>query len=361
MELQKLSKLSTSRINHIKPKHLVQGSTVATVSLSWGGAGEIPSRYDAGKKQLEELFGFNVMAMPNSLKSAEFIKNNPKARADDLMQAFSDPKIDAIISNIGGDDSIRTLRYMDYDIIRSNPKPFIGYSDSTITHFVCFKAGIVSYYGPSVLSGFAENGGMFEYARNSFLKTICSNQIIGNLPQNKTGWTVEFLDWEDPTNQNKKRTLTKPTGWNFLTGEGIANGHLIGGCMEVLDWLRGTEVWPSNEKWKNAILFFETSEEAPPPIYVERFLRILGAMGILENLSGILVGRPGGCLPIEKFKDYDDSILQVVINEYGLNSMPIVTQMDFGHTDPILTLPLGINAKIDMDNQIVSITESACS
>src|SRR4051812_4001139 len=135
----------------IKPKRLFPGDKVATISLSWGGAGELPDRYQRGKKQLQDIFGVQVVETSNALKSADFIARNPKARADDLMEAFSDTSIKAIISNIGGDDSIRTLPYTDLDIIRNNPKIFVGFSDTTVTHFACYKAGLASFYGTSVL------------------------------------------------------------------------------------------------------------------------------------------------------------------------------------------------------------------
>src|SRR4051794_35635660 len=118
----------------IKPKLLTEGDTVATISLSWGGAGELLHRYEIGKKQLQDTFGLRVFETKNALKSADYISKNPKARADDLMEAFSDKSIKAIISNIGGDDSIRTLPYTDISIIRNNPKIFLGFSDTTVTH-----------------------------------------------------------------------------------------------------------------------------------------------------------------------------------------------------------------------------------
>lgn len=95
--------------------------------------------------------------MPNSLKGEDHLYNNPQARADDLMTAFKDDSIKAIIANIGGDDSIRLLPYIDFDVIRENPKIFMGYSDTTISHLFCLKAGITSYYGPAILTDFAEN------------------------------------------------------------------------------------------------------------------------------------------------------------------------------------------------------------
>ena len=124
-----------------KPPHLEPGDTVAAVSLSWGGPGTYPHRYQAGKRQFEEAFGVRVVETPHALRDAEWLARNPKARADDLMEAFSDPSVRAIISTIGGDDSVRILRHLDLDVLRDHPKLFVGYSDSTVTHFACLARG----------------------------------------------------------------------------------------------------------------------------------------------------------------------------------------------------------------------------
>ena len=120
-----------------KPQMLRRGDTLAAVTLSWGGPSVFPHRYQAGKQQLEDAFGVRVVEMPYTLSSAEFLHHNPQARADDLMQAFSDPAINGIISTIGGDDSIRLLPYIDMDIITRHPKVFLGFSDTTVSHLMC--------------------------------------------------------------------------------------------------------------------------------------------------------------------------------------------------------------------------------
>lgn len=152
----------------IIPIALKAGDKVATVSLSWGGAGEelFRNRYEAGKKQLQDTFGVQVVEMPNTLKGGDFIYDNPQARVDDLHTAFLDPEIKGVISCIGGSDSVRLIDMVDYDIIRKNPKVFMGYSDTTVTHFMCMKAGLRSFYGPAIMAGFAENAGMHEYLKN---------------------------------------------------------------------------------------------------------------------------------------------------------------------------------------------------
>ena len=136
----------------IKPKKLQPGDKVATVSLSWGGPGTIPHRYEAGKKQLQDEFGLVVVEMPHTLSDADWLYRNPQARAEDLMAAFADPEIKGVISTIGGNDSIRILPYLDLDVIRSNPKVFLGFSDTTITHLACYKAGIGTFYGPAIIA-----------------------------------------------------------------------------------------------------------------------------------------------------------------------------------------------------------------
>ena len=339
----------------IKPRKLNSGDKIATVSLSWGGPSVFPYRYQVGVQQLEKEFGLEVVEMPNTLRDANWLAQNPKARADDLLRAFADPSIKGIFATIGGDDSIRLLPYLDLNIIRSNPKIFMGYSDTTISHLFCYKAGLVSFYGPSIMAEFAENGGIFPYITQSLRQTIFSSEVIGEVKQNAEGWTAERLDWGNPENQNIKRKLTPSTSWKFLQGTGIHSGHLIGGCIEVFDWARGTELFLT--EWKDAILFLETSEDAPPPEFVKYTLRAYAALGILSQLSGILFGRPYD--DEAKFAEYDRAILQVVREEEGLTALPIITNMDFGHTSPMFVIPYGLRAEIDCNNQRFSIVEHA--
>jgi muramoyltetrapeptide carboxypeptidase LdcA involved in peptidoglycan recycling len=343
----------------IKPQKLKAGDTVATVTLSWGGPAAFPQRYEAGKQQLQEAFGLTVVEMAHTMRDNAWLHENPQARADDLNQAFLDPSIKAIISTIGGDDSIRLLPYLDLEVIRDNPKIFMGYSDMTISHMACFKAGLVSFYGPAIMAGFGENGGLFPYMVDSVRKTLFSSAPIGSVLPNENGWTVELLDWADADNQSQERQLNPSDGWRFLQGQGVRRGPLIGGCFSVLDWLRGSDFWPDLEAWQGAILFLETAEDAPTPEVVKYGLRTYAALGILQQLSGILLGRPGGQIDPETFSEYDDVLCLVVAKEEGLVDLPIITRMDFGHTDPMFVLPYGVQAEINCDTEQFTILENA--
>ncbi|MEM6472788.1 MAG: S66 peptidase family protein [Planctomycetota bacterium] len=350
--------IGSSLGNLRKPKKLKRGDSIAAVSLSWGGPGTIRERYEIGKRQLESTFGVNVVEMPHTCAPPDFIANNPDARASDLHAALNDSSISGIVSTIGGDDSIRLIPFLDLDLIAQNSKVFLGYSDTTVTHFAFLKAGVRSFYGPSIMAGFAENGGMHQYLIDSVQRTLFESKPIGALAPNPDGWTVELLDWGVPENNTQRRRLNPPTGWRFLQGEGTKRGRLIGGCLEVIDWLRGTSLWPSIGEWRDAIVFIETSEEAPPPTTVTRMLRNLAACGVLDLISGVLFGRPGGQIDPSTFEEYDSALLHAIRDEFGRDDLAIVTSMDFGHTDPTMTLPFGVLTEIDCDEQQITVLEA---
>ncbi|OQB27351.1 MAG: Microcin C7 self-immunity protein MccF [Chloroflexi bacterium ADurb.Bin180] len=343
----------------IKPRRLHAGDRVAAVTLSWGGPGQFPQRYLAGKRQLEEEFGVELVEMDHTLADADWLHRHPEARAEDLMAAFADASVKGIISTIGGDDSIRILPYLDLRVIHDNPKVLMGFSDTTITHLACLKAGLTTFYGPAIMAGFAENGGLFPYMVDSVRRTLFELDPVGEVTPNTGGWTAELLTWAVPENQNKRRSLNQSEGWKWLQGTGRHRGPLIGGCFEVFDWLRGTEYWPDAAWWDGALLFLETSEEAPPPSLLGYTLRVYGAMGLLQRLGAILLARPGGEVAPADFCKYDQVLLEVVSDELGLTNLPVVAGMDLGHTDPVFVLPYGTMAEVDCDQRRFSIVESA--
>lgn len=345
-------------INLIKPKKLIRGDKIATVSLSWGGAGDeaIKERYFIGKKRLEDIFGLKVIEMEHTLKGSEYVYNHPKERAKDLMDAFLDKEVKAIISCIGGEDTIRLLPYIDFEVIKNNPKIFMGYSDTTVNHYMCYKAGLSSFYGPAILTDFAENVEMSEYTINSIMKTLFSDAVIGDIAQSKE-WTSEYLTWDDINNNNIKRTFKENTGYELLQGKETVRGHLIGGCLEVLEMIKGTELFPKLEDFNGAILFFETSEETPKPEYIRWWLRNYGTSGILNRINGIVFGKPKGEVCYEEYKE---EILKV-LKEYNREDMPVLYNLSFGHCEPKFLIPYGAMAEINCEEISFSILESGCN
>ena len=204
----------------IKPKKLKKGDKVAIVSLSSGLAGEemFIHRYELGKKRLEQL-GFNVVTMKNALKGIEYLYNHPEKRAEDFMEAILDKDIKGIICNIGGDDTIRLLPYIDFKAIANNPKVFMGYSDTTINHFMMQKAGVVSYYGPAVMTDFAENNNMHTYTLK-YINEVLLENMEDIVIKSSDKWTSEYLDWAIEENDNISRKMNEEKyGYEVLQGK----------------------------------------------------------------------------------------------------------------------------------------------
>ena len=341
-------------LNLIKPHKLQKGDKVATISLSWGGAGDaaIIWRYYQGKERLERLFGLEVIEMPNTLKGTEYVYKHPEKRAEDLMNAFKDPGIKGIISCIGGNDSIRMLPYIDFDVIRNNPKIYTGYSDSTVTHFMCMKAGLSSFYGLSLLNDFAENVAMPDYTVQWANKVLFGGDVIGEIPTSEE-WTSQFLDWVIE-NKDTARSFEKNTGYELLQGNGAVRGRLIGGCMEVIETIKGTSLFPSVEAFDEAVLFLETCEVMPPEWLFEDILRNYGITGILGRINGMIFGKPQANQLYEEYKP----IIKKVLAEFDREDMPVLYNASFGHNEPKCCLPYGALAEINCENKTFSILES---
>lgn len=342
----------------IKPKRLVSGDKVAIVSLSRGMLGEkmFIHKYELAKKRLEEEYGLEVVAMPNALKGIDYLYQHPEARAQDLMDAFRNTEIKAVFNAIGGDDTIRLLPYVDFAVLRDNPKIFTGFSDSTTNHFMMYKAGIVSYYGLSVMNNIAEYVSINEYTRCAMENTLfhpqekleikCSD--FCSYEKDKIWWKEENLNLSTPRYPN--------TGYEILQGTGKVTGELLGGCIDVFPELLGTSLWPSLDEWRGKILLIETSEVDMPEMVLSWFLRNLHAQGILHVIKGIVVGKPA---VEEKAEKYKAVYKQVVGFEANLPELPILYNVNVGHAYPIGVFPLGLQYEIDCDNKMFTLLEKA--
>ncbi|WP_417584595.1 S66 family peptidase [Pelagibacterium sp.] len=335
-----------------KPQRLNAGDTIAVVSPSWGGPGTFPDRYEAGLACLRERFGFEIVEMAHTRADENWLAENPAARAADIMTAFADPRIKGIFASIGGDDSARLEPFLDLSVLSANPKILIGYSDTTALHFACLKAGVQSFYGPSVMSGFAENAGISPTTEASF-RAVVMNGHPHTLPWAQEGWTDQMLDWADPTNQHRARQRQPSSGPKTLRGSGTVSGRLIGGCLEVLEMIKATPWWPPLDYWDGAVLFLETSEEAPDADRVRRWVRNFAAQGILDRVSAVLLSRPAG-MDSEGQAAQELAVLGV-LDERGLFELPLICNLDFGHTDPIVTLPYGGQVSIECQTSKVSL------
>ncbi|TDM05277.1 S66 family peptidase [Macrococcus lamae] len=339
----------------IKPQKLQPGDTVALVSLSSGMAGEDDFiwRTEQGIKRLEDVFGLKVKVMPHALKGIDYIYEHPEKRAEDLNAALKDPEVKGIICAIGGNDSIRTMPFVDFKAIKANPKIFTGYSDSTVGHLMFYLNGVSSSYGPALLTDFAENIEMDDYTIESIKNTWFSSDVIGEIKTSETVREVG-LKWSKD-NQFTARNLLPNDGYELINGHGKVQGHLIGGCLESLSDLRGTSLFPELHHFDGAILFLETSEEYIPTITLESYLRAFAVMGIMNKINGIIVGRPQNGVYYEEYKE----VYQMIMKECGCEHTPILYNASFGHNEPKFIMPYGVQAEINADAKTFTILENA--
>lgn len=339
----------------IKPEKLKKGDKIAIVSLSAGLLGEdaLIHKLDIAKERLEKIFGLEVVTMPNALKGIKYLYEHPEARAKDLMDAFKDKTIKGIFCAIGGNDSIRLLPYIDFDVIKKNPKIFMGYSDTTSNHFMMRKAGLISFYGPTIMCEIADYVKMPDYVKNA-MENILFKDSTGYEIKSSEYWSKDYIPW-GIENINKEKEMTKEEhGYEVLQGSGTITGEVIGGCIDVFPMVNGTSIWPKLDEWKDKILLLETSEEEIAPDTLLYYLRNLGAQGILNVIKGIIVGKPS----MEKYYDEYKEIYLKVMKEFNLTNLPIMYNINVGHAFFTGIIPLGGIITVDYDNKKIFIAES---
>ena len=339
----------------IKPDKLQRGDTVALVSLSSGLAGEeeIRWRTEQGIKRLEGVFGLKVKVMAHALKGLDYVYNHPEKRAEDLNNSLRDDSVKAIICAIGGNETVRILPFVDTAALKNNPKIFTGYSDTTTNHLFFYKYGISTSYGPALLTDFAENIAMDEYTVDSIKRTWFSAEPIGEITTSPHIRKIG-LRW-DSENKNTERPLVKNPGYESIGGTGKGRGHLIGGCLEVFNNLRGTQYFPEISNFEDAILFFETSECYLDPEIFEDYLRAMSVIGIFKHINGIVIGRPQDGRFYTEYKE----AWRRILTEAGRSDLPVLYNASFGHNEPKCIIPYGLEAEIDTGNLTFKILESA--
>lgn len=343
----------------IKPEHLKEGDKVAIVSLSSGILGEpwAIHKLNIAKERLEKDFKLKVVVMPNALKGVDYLNRHPEKRAKDLMDAFKDKSIKAVFNAIGGEDTIRLLPYIDFNVLKQNPKIFTGFSDTTSNHLMMFKAGLVSYYGASVMNNFAEYIKINDYTKNAIINTLFEPKSNLDIPASKEeSFEPDKVWWSEENIGTPRKYHQNTNGYEVLQGSGKVQGRLLGGCVDTFIFSLGTSIWPSLNKWKNKILFLETSEENMSASTLTRFLRNLNAQGIFDVIKGIIVGKPAFK---EKYEEYKEVYKKVVGVEANKPNLPILYNVNFGHAEPIGIIPYGILCELDLDNKKITLKEKA--
>jgi len=314
------------------PQKLKPGDEIRVIapSISLGIISEINK--DLAVKRLDEL-GLKISYSKNAEEIDEFDSSSIESRLADLHEAFSDKNVKGIMAAIGGFNVNQILKYLDYDLIKNNPKVLCGYSDITaLSNAIYTKTGLVNYSGPA-FSTFGMIKGN-DYTVNYFKKCLMEENPFEIKPSEEWSDDKWYLDQE-------KREFMKNEG-ELLINEGEAEGIIIGGNVCTLNLLLGTEFMPSI---KDSILFLEDDEESKLK-HFDRNLQALLHQSESSQVRGLVIGRFQKASEATKEK-----IIKMIKTKKELENIPIVANLDFGHTSPLFTFPIGGSAKLSVKKE----------
>lgn len=334
---------------------LQKGDKVAIVSPSFAAPGEWPELYELALGRVRDVFGLE----PVEFSATKKVGASREERTDDLVAAFSDTSIKAVIASLGGNDQVTYIKNLPPEGFAGNPKPFFGFSDNSHFCNFLFLNGVPSFYGASLVTQFTAQPEMDEFTVSYLKKALFEEGEFELHPADEfydsnISEGGELVDWYKPETLGFKKKREINTGWEW-NGSADAAGLLWGGCIESIDeMLRHAVPIPSLEQFSKIVLMLESSEEMPTAEQVRRVVRAFGERGILERVKGVLVGRPKAWYfdhqhSVEeqnKFRSSQREVILDVVRQYNL-SIPVVQNLDFGHTDPQIPMPYGGKVRID--------------
>jgi muramoyltetrapeptide carboxypeptidase len=315
----------------IFPEKLKRGDKIMIVAPS-DSLGNISPEVERIAQQRFAEMGFEVSIARHVRELDEFDSSGIASRVADLHEAFSDTTVKGIIAAFGGFNSNQLLRYIDWDIIKNNPKVFIGYSDITaLQNAIYTKTGLVTYSGP-LYSTFGQKL-YFDYTLEYFKKCVCDDKGFDVAPSeswSNDGWLVD----------QAKRQLLENEGW-WVINEGVAEGTIIGGNICTFNLLQGTEYLPDIS---DSILFIEDDRESKL-VHFTRDLQSLIHLPHFDKVKGIVIGRFESPSAVTR-----DHLIQTIKTKKELAHIPILANVDFGHTEPMITFPIGGKAQLTVSH-----------
>ncbi|KAB1198373.1 MULTISPECIES: S66 peptidase family protein [Haloferax] len=324
------------------PPPLEPGSRIAVVAPS---RPIDESKLDRACSRLRETFDLDPVVFETARREWEWLSDNPRARAEDVMDAFEDPEIDGIIATTGGDDQIRVLNYLDPERLTANPTRFYGYSDNDNLRLYLWNQGIVSY-GATLHPTLTVDPEIHPYVER-YLRRAFFDDSLGVVEQT-TEWTDEWFDFD--TEEPREWRDNPGRTWY---GDERVSGTLWGGCFSIVKWHLQTDRYlPEMDELDGSILALETSEDVPLPREVRYTLRTMGERGLLERFDGLVVGRPQTYSPGLEWEppgDYGEQLREAVLSvlsEYNPDATAVF-DVEFGHAAPSVPLPLGARATLD--------------
>lgn len=327
----------------VHPPKARPGDRVAVLSPSFAAPAVAPAVHEQAMRRLTELTGLVPVEYPTTRR----LGADPRDRAADLMAAFGDPGIRAVLATIGGEDQLTVVPHLDPEGVRADPKPFLGYSDNTNLLSWLWTHGVAAFHGGSTQVHLGPGPRVEPVHAASLRAALLTGE---RLEVTDPGESEDVgLRWEDPRAlvEHGEREPTEP--WTWAGPARSVTGPTWGGCLEVLMWVLAAGRFPTDPAvLDGAVLLLETSEELPSDDAVRRMVRVLGERGLLERVAAVVVARP----PAQSHEQLRppgeraahraaqrDAVLDV-LGRYAPDAV-VVVGVPFGHTTPQWVLPYG--------------------
>lgn len=321
----------------IHPPKLKLGDKIQIIAPATSVSSFKPKNLAKTAKSRLENLGLNVTFGKNAYEKDIFSSSSIKSRVHDLHQAFKDSSVRGIICARGGYNSNTLLPYIDWNLVKKNPKPIMGYSDITVLcNAIYAKTCLVTYLGPTFSTfGIKEEKGTVDYMLNSTEVALMSKKPYEIMPS-------KYF--------NERHVKAKRNTGVKILQSGNATGIAIGGNLCSLNLLQGTPYMPS---LKNAILFIEDDDfgGSKSPLEFERNLESLLQTKDAKYIRAIVIGR------FQKdFAMTDKKLTHILKSKTISKKIPIIANVDFGHTGPLAVIPIGGTVHIHAKNKITKIT-----
>lgn len=320
----------------MKAAKLQAGDEIRIISPS-NSLGMIASEQIEASKKLLERLGFTVSFAEHAYEKDVFLSSSVRSRVKDIHEAFRDRSVKGILTTLGGHNCNQLLRELDYPLIAANPKRLCGYSDITALGSAIYsQTGLITYSGPHFSTLAMRHGN--EYTIQHFIQMMMEDTEIIVRP------SAEWSDDEWFLNQENRRF--EPNAGPYTIHPGSAEGIIIGGNLCTLNLLQGTEFMPSLQ---DAILFLEDDFASGPETF-DRDLQSLIHQPGFEQVKGLVIGR------FQRASQMTPELLRKIIQgKKELQHLPAVADVNFGHTSPLITFPLGGRAALTAGEKYVDL------
>ena len=335
--------------NLVHPPKARRGERIAVLSPSFAAAGAFPAVHEQAMRRLTDVTGL----VPVEYPTTRMVGASPLARAADINAALADPAIRGILAVVGGEDQITVIPHLDAELVRRDPKPFLGTSDNTNLHHWLWANGVASFYGGSSQVHLGPGPHVDDVHARSLRAALISGET---LEIREPGESEDVgVDWGDPRAFRSfgEREATEPWSWHGAARS--VTGRTWGGCLEVIEWILTAGRFPFGpDVLDGGVLIIETSEELLSARNVGWIVRSLGERGMLGAVDAVLVARP----PVSdsarrpaaeeraRLRAEQRDVVVDLVGRYNPDAV-VCVGIPFGHTRPQWIVPHGGMITVD--------------